>query len=249
MAPNGSGSAEIHGFRGSAPWNAVIAVTGGERFGLPPGLALINAEGYAHPTSPPTVHAGSENLDVLEDAAKAGTPVRVVSHWNKTPTEVFNTTATLVGRRPELEPLMVMTPRSGWWRCASERGGGIAVWLEMMRALAEAKVDRTVHFVASTDAGIPGVKHDDLARALEAFARFAGLSPLETLRAATSEAAGALGLGAETGVLAPGFAADVVLVEGNPIEDLAVLRAPLLVVARGRVFEIAPEVGREGPTG
>ena len=150
VAPNGSGSAEIHAFRASAPWQAVVAVTGGERFGLPPGLALINAEGYASPTSPPTVHVGSESLGALEDAARTGRPVRVVNHWNKTATEVFNTVATLVGRRPELEPLMVMTPRSGWWRCASERGGGIAVWLEMMRALAEAKVDRTVHFVAST---------------------------------------------------------------------------------------------------
>ena len=93
---------------------------------------------------------GSESLSALEAAESAGATVRVVNHYEKTEVEVYNTTATLVGRRPELAPLMVMTPRSGWWNCASERGGGIAVWLEMMRSLAAAKPDRTVHFVAST---------------------------------------------------------------------------------------------------
>jgi hypothetical protein len=48
-----------------------------------------------------------------------------------------------------------MTPRSGWWTCASERGGGIACWLELMRALREraargSKPARDVLFVASS---------------------------------------------------------------------------------------------------
>lgn len=68
----------------------------------------------------------------------------------KRETEVFNTTATVHGTEPSLPPLIVMTPRSGWWNCASERGGGIAVWLEMMRGLKLAQPERSVHFVAST---------------------------------------------------------------------------------------------------
>ena len=64
--------------------------------------------------------------------------------------EAYNTLATVPGRDPSLAPLGVMTPRSGWWQCASERGGGIAVWLEMLAAVAAAKPARTVNFVAST---------------------------------------------------------------------------------------------------
>ena len=45
---------------------------------------------------------------------------------------------------------MVMTPRSGWWSCGSERGGGIACWLEIMRAVHAAKPARDVLFVASS---------------------------------------------------------------------------------------------------
>jgi hypothetical protein len=43
-----------------------------------------------------------------------------------------------------------MTPRSGWWWCASERGGGLACWLEIMRATLDAKPFRDVVFVASS---------------------------------------------------------------------------------------------------
>lgn len=57
-----------------------------------------------------------------------------------------------------------------------------------------------------------------------AFLRDAGLSEMDALRAATSVAAQALGLGGITGTLAPGYQADLVLVHGNPLEDLASLQ-------------------------
>ena len=90
-------------------------------------------------------------------------------------------------------------------------------------------------FVASTDAGIPNVAHHRLPVALPIFARLARLTPVETLRTATSEAAQALGLERETGRLTPGLAADVLVVDGNPLEDLGALLRPVLVLARGSV--------------
>ena len=92
-----------------------------------------------------------------------------------------------------------------------------------------------VRFIASTDAGIPNVAHHRLPEALPIFARLAELRPVETLRTATSEAARALGLERETGRLTPGLAADILVVDGNPLEDLGALLRPILVVARGRV--------------
>jgi imidazolonepropionase-like amidohydrolase len=90
-------------------------------------------------------------------------------------------------------------------------------------------------FIASTDAGIPNVAHHRLPEALGIFARLARLTPLETLRSATSEAALALGLERETGRLVPGLAADVLVVDGNPLEDLRALLRPVLVLARGEI--------------
>lgn len=62
-----------------------------------------------------------------------------------------------------------------------------------------------------------------------------GLSPLEALQAATVNAAELLGLGERTGRVAEGYEADLVLVPGNPLEDLRVLQDPLVVISNGRV--------------
>jgi hypothetical protein len=43
---------------------------------------------------------------------------------------------------------VISTPRSGWWQCASERGGGLACWLEVLRVLALLKPKRDCLFVA-----------------------------------------------------------------------------------------------------
>ena len=57
------------------------------------------------------------------------------------------------------------------------------------------------------------------ARELEAFLE-AGMSPDAALRSATVNGVGLLGLEAEVGVVAPGFYADLVAVDGNPLEDI-----------------------------
>lgn len=90
-----------------------------------------------------------------------------------------------------------------------------------------------VKMIASTDAGIPGVYHHDLPRAIPVFAHFAGFSPVAALRSATSDCAEALGLGDLIGRIAPGFSADLIAYSGNPLEDLDLLIQPEFVVARG----------------
>lgn len=63
-----------------------------------------------------------------------------------------------------------------------------------------------------------------------------GLSPVYVLKSATSVAAEALGR-RDLGVLAPGKAADLLAVHGNPLHNIRALNAPRLVVSRGRVLE------------
>jgi imidazolonepropionase-like amidohydrolase len=94
-----------------------------------------------------------------------------------------------------------------------------------------------VRLIASTDAGIPNVFHHDLPKALPVFQFFANLTPLETLRAATSDCAQAIGLGETTGRIALGYAADIVIVEGDPLVDLAALQNPVAIIAQGRTVK------------
>jgi len=119
------------------------------------------------------------------------------------------------------------TVNAGWARFGPEFAARVT---ENMRGMKAAGC----RLIASTDAGIPRVRHEDLAKALPVFARLAELSPLEALKCATSGSADALELGHVTGTLRVGLAADLVLVEGDPLADLAVLRRPALVVCRGR---------------
>ena len=61
-----------------------------------------------------------------------------------------------------------------------------------------------VKLVASTDAGIPGVVHHELPKAVHVFAQIAGLSPAEAIQSATANTADALGISSITGRCARG---------------------------------------------
>jgi len=60
-----------------------------------------------------------------------------------------------------------------------------------------------------------------------------GHTPYEALRAATVSSAELLGVADRTGRIAEGFEADLVLVPGNPLEDVAALQDVLLVMSNG----------------
>jgi len=91
-----------------------------------------------------------------------------------------------------------------------------------------------VPIAAGTDAGTPLNPHGSIVPELALMAK-AGMPPLAVLDAATSVAARVLGLEEETGRIAPGLAADLVAVAGDPGERLEALDDVRLVVANGRI--------------
>jgi imidazolonepropionase-like amidohydrolase len=94
--------------------------------------------------------------------------------------------------------------------------------------------------VAGSDAGVsPAKPHDVLPYAPEDMAA-AGLTPAEILQAMTSRAAQACGLGHRKGRIARGFDADILAIDGNPLEDLAAIRRLRAVYAGGRAVLSAP---------
>jgi imidazolonepropionase-like amidohydrolase len=62
-----------------------------------------------------------------------------------------------------------------------------------------------------------------------------GFTPLETLQAATLVNAEMLRLDKNLGVIAGGFEADLVAVEGDPLVNIGALQDPLLVISNGRI--------------
>jgi len=89
-------------------------------------------------------------------------------------------------------------------------------------------------------------------RELEVFVRELGFTPLEAIRAATSENAVALGLAGQTGAVEAGRLADLIVVDGDPSRDVAVLGEPeriALVVLDGREVILPEPVPRTDPPG
>ncbi len=145
-APNTVGAGPLAAARRQNAHRAIVVVTRGGR----PGLCPSNSESFLHPFGPPVLQVSSEENNTLSELARTGAEVTLIAQVRRTPAEAFNVTASIPGSDGTLPPLVIMTPRSGWWTCASERGGGIACWLELMRAMRGMKPARDVLFVASS---------------------------------------------------------------------------------------------------
>jgi hypothetical protein len=126
------------------PHRGVIVLTRGSR----PGLFLLNAPSFKAPFGPPAVQISSAESQWLKAHAQVRTEISLVAQVGRTTTNAVNVTARIAGSSPGLAPLVVTTPRSGWWECASERGGGLACWLETIRTLAAAAPARDCLFAA-----------------------------------------------------------------------------------------------------
>ncbi|MBT5773233.1 MAG: amidohydrolase family protein, partial [Dehalococcoidia bacterium] len=101
---------------------------------------------------------------------------------------------------------------------------------ELTKALFAAGCD----VLMSTDCGIPNTPHENLAQALQVIDELAGLGPVATLKLATSTSARLLDLD-DRGTIAAGQRADLLVVEGDPTEDLSALERVRLVVSAGEV--------------
>ena len=91
-----------------------------------------------------------------------------------------------------------------------------------------------VRIAAGADSGTPLNFHGSLLPELTLMVKY-GMTPLEVIRAATVTAADCLGLGEVTGRVAPGYAADLIAVAGDPAERIETLADLKLVLVNGRI--------------
>jgi len=83
---------------------------------------------------------------------------------------------------------------------------------------------RGVRLVPGGDYGFPFNPNGRNARDLELFVRYLGFSPSEALIAATRLGGEIMGMGGELGQIRPGYLADLLLVRGDPTQDVAILQ-------------------------
>lgn len=109
---------------------------------------------------------------------------------------------------------------------------GILARLRRARAHLETIVPKAL---ARGVAIVPGTDnmHGLLAEDLILLSDF-GMRPADALRAATGGAAEAMGLADETGFIRVGKRADLIVVNGNPLGNMSVMRTPQMVIQAGR---------------
>lgn len=91
-----------------------------------------------------------------------------------------------------------------------------------------------VKIAMGTDAGSPAVPNSEVAREIELLHSFGVCETrMDAIVAATRHGAELLGVADEAGSLGPGKVADVLVVNGDPLEDLGALRAVSLVLLGG----------------
>ena len=205
------------------------AITGGMREAVEMGLDHI-----AHLTVRDA--PGSDALRETIAFLKAhGTVIDPTVSWNE-----------LLGRSPQT-PIASFQPgiehASAALRRLIEGANGGTVTPEQARdrlsrslQIIKALHDAGIPIVAGTDKGVPGVS---VAREIELYVQ-AGLTPMEAIRAATAVPARVMGLATDSGTIAPGLRADLIVVDGNPLERIADIRKVTLVSANGRLYPIAP---------
>lgn len=119
----------------------------------------------------------------------------------------------------------------GFARMSRARRVGLRRFRETLR-----NPDVQVVFGTDATAGAHGRNAEELVVRIDE----GGQDPMDALVSATSRAARSLGLGDEIGTAAPGFAADLVAVDGNPLEDVTALRRVRFVMRDGVVFRYEP---------
>ncbi|MBI4263741.1 MAG: amidohydrolase family protein [Acidobacteria bacterium] len=94
--------------------------------------------------------------------------------------------------------------------------------------------DAGVRLLVGTDAGLAGNFHRHaMWQEMDAWVNVLGIDPLATIHAATGLPASALGVERDAGTLAEGKSADIVVVPGDPLRHISVLRDPAMVFTRG----------------
>jgi imidazolonepropionase-like amidohydrolase/Tol biopolymer transport system component len=122
------------------------------------------------------------------------------------------------------------------------RQGSEQDWTAAQIAAAERRAERArrharildaagARIVTGSDAPAePGALHGELESLVAA-----GLTPRAALRAATMDAAAAVGLGGQIGRVRVGYVADLLLLDGNPVEDIHNSRRIRVVLQGGRI--------------
>ena len=179
---------------------------------------------------------GSDELNrTIAQLRRHGTVVDPTSSWGE------------IGGHSQAEPMQRCQPvtqhlpqiflqtRAAGWGAPGVDTATAHARLARSLAVTGALHDAGVPIVAGTDEGVPGFSVD---RELELYV-IAGFTPIDALRAATAVPAKAMHMDKELGTVEVGKRADLLVLDANPLENIANIRTVRLVMKGGMLFDRA----------
>lgn len=116
------------------------------------------------------------------------------------------------------------------------RANAEMIYEEMLAGIRDALAN-DITIGMGTDSALTYVTHYNTWREMDYVSRYGGLTPAHALHAATQANARVLGISEITGSIEAGKAADLIVVDENPLDGFRALSAPRHVVVRGELIE------------
>lgn len=188
-----------------------------------------------------TIHA--RGSDEVGAAARAG--FDWIMHGNVMTDDVIQTLAdTQTPLVPTLLLLANMTDFRGPAKVPVHQADAVKRLLDKTFDSLHRAHEAGVKFAVGTDSGFAVTAYGEWhARELQLLQTYAGLSNLEAIQAATSACAPMVNLEGQVGAVAVGMLADLIVVDGDPSQDLGVLVNPaniVTVILDGKI-QVFPE--------
>ena len=175
--------------------------------------------------------------------------VELIYHASFTDTETLDMLEAVKDRVfvvPGIGILYALLNESEPWGITHAKAVEMGYQLEWDAALESLKAmhRRGVRVLPGGDYGFAFTPHCQNARDLEFFVKYLGFTPMEAIRSTTLYGGQIMMKGHELGAIKEGYLADLLMVDGDPLANLAILREPqrLLAVMKDGVFAKRPEV-------
>ncbi|MDM0044039.1 amidohydrolase family protein [Variovorax dokdonensis] len=195
-----------------------------------------------------TAHARS--ADSVKQALRHG--IEVIYHASYTDEETLDMLEAARDKvfvAPGIAILYAMLHEAHPYGITHEMAVGMGYQHEWDAALESLKAmhKRGVRILPGGDYGFAMTPHCQNARDLEFFVRYLGFTPSEAIRSATLLGGQIMKRGDELGLIREGYLADLLLIDGDPLANLAILREPdrILAVMKDGVFAKTPPIAEQ----